>query len=121
MWTMAVSCSISNRCGLTRRISSWSATTVEKATWDGEKWISGGMAVPATREAGRPPLPYDVRQLNQVGKEHVGPRRRLFQLLRRRLERRLVAGEQGRPHPQPLGRGDVLAPPRAAAQPLPLR
>src|SRR5436189_6031441 len=105
-WTMALSCSISKRCGLTRRMASWSATTRLRSKLAGSRFSTGGIAWSSKQ------LTDHLGNLPEFGQHHVRPAGRLLQLFRRRLERRLVAREERRFHAEAAGRRDVLRQPR---------
>src|SRR5947209_8157439 len=110
-YTMASSCSISNRCGLMARRPSRSHTTLLVSTASGSMINSGGMSSPFL-------LSDNLDDLAQLGEQNVRPTARLLQLFRRRLQRHLVAGKQGRPHAQPAGGDHVLGDPRTDVQHL---
>src|SRR5262245_16485961 len=113
--TMAVSASISNRCGLTARIASASAMTRVKSTSDGLMMAGGGMTVLVECEAAIGSGNY-LSNLAQFRQKHVWTMSGVLELVGRGLEGRSVPGIERRFHPQPLGRGDVAGQLRADVQ-----
>src|SRR5262245_39111951 len=113
--TMAVSASISNRCGLTARIASASAMTRVKSTSDGLMMAGGGMAVLVECEAAIGSGNH-LSNLAQFRQKHVWTMSGVLELVWRSFEGGPVSGIERRFHSQPLGRGNVAGQLRADVQ-----
>src|SRR5437870_221329 len=83
--TMAVSASISKRCGLTARMAAASATTRVKSMADGLMMAGGGMAVWGWYKAASGLGNY-MSNLAQFGQKHVGAVGGVLDLLGRRFQ-----------------------------------
>src|SRR5437899_12932954 len=103
---MAVSASISNRCGLTARIVAASAMTRLKSTSDGLRMAGGGMAVLVSWYVASGSGNH-LGNLTQLGQQRVGAVGGVLELVRRGFQGGPVAGVVRRLHPQPFGCVDV--------------
>src|SRR5215471_10646924 len=106
---MALSCSISNRCGLTRRMASISATMRPKSRSTGLRCSWGGITVYSADHVGN---------LAQIGQQDIRPCGGFLELRARRLEGSLVACEQPCPHAKPARGRNVEGCPRTDVQDL---